>query len=148
MAALYAKTQGLPDGDVILAILLVQFVGVPFSILFGSLAGRIGTKRAIFIGLLVYASATLVASSMTTVGEFYVLALMIALVQGGTQALSRSLFASMIPHHRTSEFFGFYSVSEKVAGIFGPLVFSLLISLTTEALKAEQRAVGPQQTEG
>jgi UMF1 family MFS transporter len=130
MAALYASSRGLPDSDVILAILMVQFVGVPCSLLFGSLAGALGTKRAILAGLSVYTLATLIAYNMETIGEFYVLALLIGLVQGGTQALSRSLFASMIPHHRTSEFFGFYSVSEKVAGIFGPMVFSLMISLT------------------
>ncbi len=130
MAALYASSRGRPDSDVILAILMVQFVGVPCSILFGSLAGFIGTKRAILVGITVYAIATLIAYNMETVTEFYILALLIGLVQGGTQALSRSFFASMIPHHRTSEFFGFFSVSEKIAGIFGPMIFSLMISLT------------------
>jgi UMF1 family MFS transporter len=130
MAAIYATTRGLPDGDIILAILLVQFVGVPFSFLFGNLAGWIGTKRAIFVGLAVYALTTIVAFGMNTVAEFYLLAILVGTVQGGTQALSRSFFASMIPHHRTSEFFGFFSVSEKIAGIAGPLVFSLLLSLS------------------
>ncbi len=130
MAALYASSRGLPDSDVILAILMVQFVGVPFSLLFGNLAGLIGTKRTILVGLAAYSLATFVAYDMETTTEFYLLALLIGLVQGGTQALSRSLFASMIPRHRTSEFFGFYSVSEKVAGIFGPMLFSLMISLT------------------
>jgi UMF1 family MFS transporter len=130
MAALYASTRGLPQSDVILAIVLVQFIGVPFSFLFGNLADRIGTKRSILIGLVVYVLITIVAYSMTTVEEFYLLAVLVGLVQGGTQALSRSLFASMIPRHKTSEFFGFFSFSDKVAGIFGPLVFSLLITIT------------------
>ncbi len=130
MAALYASSRGLPDSDVILAILMVQFVGVPCSIVFGMLAGSIGTKQSILVGLGVYVVATLIAYNMETTTEFYILALLVGLVQGGTQALSRSLFASMIPRHRTSEFFGFFSVSEKVAGIFGPMIFSSMISLT------------------
>ncbi len=130
MAALYASTRGLPESDVILAIVLVQFVGVPCSFLFGNLAGLIGTKRTILIGLAIYVVITVVAYTMTTVGEFYLLAILVGLVQGGTQALSRSLFASMIPRHKTSEFFGFFSFSDKVAGIFGPFVFSLLITVT------------------
>jgi UMF1 family MFS transporter len=108
----------------------VQFVGVPFSFLFGNLATWIGTKKTIFIGLAVYALTTIVAFGMDTVEEFYLLAIMVGTVQGGTQALSRSFFATMIPHHRTSEFFGFFSVSDKIAGIAGPFVFSLLITLT------------------
>ena len=99
--------------DVILAILMVQFVGVPFSLLFGNLAGLIGTKRTILVGLAAYTLATFIAYDMETTTEFYLLALLIGLVQGGTQALSRSLFASMIPRHRTSEFFGFYSSVRK-----------------------------------
>jgi UMF1 family MFS transporter len=130
MAAIYASTQGLPQSDVILAILIVQFVGVPFSSLFGWMAGRIGTRNAIFIGLAVYSVITVVAFFMDTVLEFYVMAVLVATVQGGTQALSRSLFASMIPKHRTSEYFGFFSVSDKVAGILGPLVFSTLLTVT------------------
>jgi len=130
MAALYASTRGLPQEDVILAILLVQFLGVPFSFLFGGLAGFIGAKRSILVGLAVYTLTTIVAYSMDSVAEFYVLAILVATVQGGTQALTRSLFASMIPRHRTSEFFGFYSVCDKLAGILGPMVFTLLIALT------------------
>lgn len=130
MAALYASSRGLPDSDVILAILLVQFFGIPCSFLFGGLAGKIGPKRSIMLGLAVYTGATVLAYRMETVTEFYLLALMIGMVQGGTQALSRSLFASMIPHHRTSEFFGIYAVSEKVGGFLGPMVFSFVITLT------------------
>lgn len=130
MAALYASTRGLPDQDVILAILLVQFIGVPFSFLFGNLAGLIGTKRTILVGLSVYVLITVVAYNMDTTAEFYTIAILVATVQGGTQALSRSLFASLVPLHRTSEFFGFFSVADKVAGILGPFVFSLLLTVT------------------
>ncbi len=136
MAGIYAETLGLPMPDVITAILLVQFVGIPFSFLFGSLAGRIGTKRAILLGLAVYAGITVVAYRLESVGEFYLLAVLVAMVQGGTQALSRSLFASMTPKHKTSEFFGFFSVFEKFSGILGPLLFSIMIALTGSSRNA------------
>ncbi|MER3523286.1 MAG: MFS transporter [Ignavibacteria bacterium] len=130
MAALYAATIGVPQQHVIFAILLVQFVGIPFSFLFGVLAGRIGAKWSIMIGLAVYCAISIVAYSMTSTAEFYILALLVATVQGGTQALSRSLFASMIPKHKTSEMFGFFSVFEKISGILGPLLFSAAIAAT------------------
>lgn len=130
MAALYAATIGVPQQHVIVAILLVQFVGIPFSFLFGMLAGRIGAKWSIMIGLGVYCVISIVAYSMTSTTEFYILALLVATVQGGTQALSRSLFASMIPKHKTSEMFGFFSVFEKVSGILGPLLFSAAVAST------------------
>jgi UMF1 family MFS transporter len=130
MAAIYAATIGVPQEHVITAILLVQFVGIPFAFLFGSLAGWIGTKWSIMIGLAVYGAISIVAYRMESTTEFYLLALLVATVQGGTQALSRSLFASMIPKHKTSELFGFFSVFEKVSGILGPLMFSLAIVIT------------------
>jgi len=130
MAAIYAATIGVPQHHVIIAILLVQFVGIPFSFLFGMLAGRIGAKWAIMIGLAVYSAISVVAYTMKSTEEFYILAILVATVQGGTQALSRSLFASMIPKHKTSEMFGFFSVFEKISGILGPLLFSVAIFLT------------------
>jgi len=130
MAAIYATGQGLPHEQVITAILLVQFVGIPFAFGFGILAGKIGAKNAILLALGVYLVIAVVAFKMDTVKEFYLLALLVAMVQGGAQALSRSLFASMIPKHKASEFFGFFAVFEKFAGIFGPAIFTLMITLT------------------
>jgi MFS transporter, UMF1 family len=128
MAAIYASTQGLPQNSVMLAILLVQFVGVPCAFVFGSMGAWIGAKRAILIGLLVYIGISVVAYRMDTVAEFYLLAALVALVQGGTQALSRSLFASMVPKHKATELFGFFAVFEKFAAIFGPMIFGLLLT--------------------
>jgi len=136
MAAIYADDQGLPQKSVIIAILLVQFVGIPCALVFGNVAVRIGTKRAILIGVGVYMVISIVAYKMETIREFYVLAILVALVQGGTQALSRSLFASMIPKHKASEFFGFFAVFEKFAGILGPLIFTLMIGLTGSSQRA------------
>jgi UMF1 family MFS transporter len=130
MAGIYAASRGLPEQAVIFAILLVQVVGIPFAFLFGNLGGRIGTKNAILIGVAAYGVISFVAWRMDDMKDFYLLALLVAMVQGGTQALSRSLFASMVPKHKSSEFFGFFSVFEKVAGILGPLLFGLMIAWT------------------
>jgi UMF1 family MFS transporter len=129
-AAVYGAELGIPQGALIGAILLVQFVGVPFAFMFGALAGRIGPKRAIFLGLLVYTCISVVGYFMRTATHFLLLALLVGMVQGGTQALSRSLFASMVPPHKSGEFFGFYSVFEKFANIFGPLLFFVTIEFT------------------
>jgi UMF1 family MFS transporter len=130
MATIYGTELGLGQGAMIGAIVLVQFVGIPFAFLFGGLAGRIGAKRAIFLGLVVYGAISVLGYYMKTSRDFLVLATLVGVVQGGTQALSRSLFASMIPRQKSGEFFGFFSVFEKFAGIFGPLVFSIVIGAT------------------
>ena len=108
----------------------------PFAFLFGGLAGWIGTKRAIFLGLTVYAGISMVGYFMTTATHFYILAVLVGMVQGGTQALSRSLFGSMIPRHESGEFFGLFAVFEKFAGIMGPALFSLMIALTGSSRNA------------
>jgi UMF1 family MFS transporter len=99
-------------------------------------AGRIGAKRAIFIGLLAYTAISVLGYFMKTAAHFYLLAALVGTVQGGTQALSRSLFASMIPQHKSGEFFGFFSVFEKFAGIFGPLIFAGTIAVTGSSRNA------------
>jgi MFS transporter, UMF1 family len=114
----------------------VQFVGIPCSFLFGMLATRIGAKRALFLGLVVYTAISLLGYFMTTALHFYILAGLVGTVQGGTQALSRSMFASMIPRHKSGEFFGFFSVFEKFAGIFGPLIYAGTIAATGSSRNA------------
>jgi MFS transporter, UMF1 family len=130
MATAYGKEIGIPDSALVTAILIVQFVGIPFAFLFGMLADRIGAKTSIFIGLLAYTAISIVGYFMNSARDFYLLAGLVGMVQGGTQALSRSLFSSMVPAHKSGEFFGFYSVFEKFANIFGPLLFALTIWAT------------------
>jgi UMF1 family MFS transporter len=136
MATAYGTELGIGQNALIGAILLVQFVGIPCSFLFGMLAGRIGAKRALFLGLLAYTAISLLGYFMKTATHFYLLAGLVGMVQGGTQALSRSLFASMIPQHKSGEFFGFFSVFEKFAGIFGPLIFAGTIAVTGSSRNA------------
>ena len=122
MATTYGAELNIDDSAMILALLITQFIGVPFAFLFGSIAGKIGAKRAVFAGLAVYAGITILGYYMKNATEFLALAVLVGMVQGGTQALSRSLFASMIPRHKSSEFFAFFGVFERYAGILGPAV--------------------------
>jgi MFS transporter, UMF1 family len=142
MATAYGTEIGIGQSALIGAILLVQFVGIPCSFLFGAVAGRIGAKRALFLGLLAYTVISILGYYMTTATHFYILAGLVGVVQGGTQALSRSLFASMIPRHKSGEFFGFFSIFEKFAGIFGPLIFAGTIALTGSSRNAILSVIG------
>jgi UMF1 family MFS transporter len=124
MATLFGGERAIPESTMLGAILVVQFVGIPCAILFGRLAARIGAQRAILCALLVYVGISFVAYGMDTVGEFWTMAVLVGTVQGGAQALSRSLFASLVPKHKSAEFFGLFSTLEKFAGVVGPAVFS------------------------
>lgn len=130
MATIYGTELGIGTSSLIASIMIVQFVGIPFAFLFGSFARRIGAKRAIFAGLVVYAGISILGFYMKNATHFMILALLVGMVQGGTQALSRSLFANMIPKERSAEFFGFFAVVEKFAGIFGPWIFARVIGAT------------------
>ncbi len=130
MATIYAAELKFNQTITIASIVLVQFVGIPFAFLFGMLADRIGARVSIMLGLVVYAGICVLGYYMTAEWEFLILAILVGTVQGGTQALSRSLFASMIPRNRSGEFFGFFGTFEKFAGIFGPLVFAWMNWMT------------------
>jgi UMF1 family MFS transporter len=129
MSVLYATEVGIDTNAQIAALVIVQFVGVPFSFLFGALAGRIGAKPAIFISVGVYTVASMLGYFLAETWQFFALAFMVGTVQGANQALSRSLFARMIPKHKSSEYFGFFSVFEKFAGIAGPAMFAMSVTL-------------------
>ncbi len=129
MAAIYGTEIGIDRNAQIEAFVVVQFVGIPCSFLFGALAGRIGAKTAIFLALAIYTGISILAYFMTSAWQFFALAFLVGTVQGGSQALSRSLFARMIPKHKSSEYFGFFSVFEKFAGIAGPALFAVSVSL-------------------
>jgi UMF1 family MFS transporter len=127
MATIYGTAIGLPESAMITALLMTQFIGVPCAFAFGALADRIGAKVAIFAGLAAYVFITILGYFMTSAVHFFALAFMVGMVQGGTQALSRSLFASMIPRHKSSEFFAFFSVFERYAGVLGPAIFAFVV---------------------
>jgi UMF1 family MFS transporter len=129
MSSIYGAEAGIDANAQIAAFVMVQFVGVPFSFLFGALADRIGPKRAVFLSLVVYTIISVIGYFLATAWQFFVLAFLVGTVQGGSQALSRSLFARMIPKDKSSEYFGFFSVFEKFAGIAGPAVFAACVML-------------------
>lgn len=122
MAVDYGLALGFDSRDLIAALLLVQFVGFPSALAFGVLGQRIGPKRGILVGLGVYALITVWAFRMEETWEFYGMAVAIGLVQGGVQALSRSLYARLIPKKASAEFFGFYNLLGKFAAVVGPVL--------------------------
>ncbi|MBN2006756.1 MAG: MFS transporter [Anaerolineae bacterium] len=126
MATIYGAEIGIGMTDLIGALLLTQFVGIPFSLLFGKVSKKIGTKRSIMIGLGWYAILMVGGYLMSESWHFWALAVGVGMVQGGTQALSRSLFGLMAPKARSAQFFGFYDVSSKFSGIVGPAIFGLV----------------------
>ncbi len=126
MATIYGTEIGIDSNTLIATLLMIQFVGIPFSFFFGWLAGKIGTKRAIYITLGVYTLISIGGYFMSQAWHFWLLGFGVATVQGGSQALSRSLFSQMVPKSQSSEFFGFFSVSSKFAGILGPLLFGFV----------------------
>ena len=130
MAVIFGAEIHIAQEHLIGSILAVQVVGVPCSILFGRIAGKIGAKNAIFAGLIIYTGISIGGYFLQTALHFWILAIFVGLVQGGTQALSRSLFGTLIPKSRSAEFYSFYDVSSKFAGIIGPAVFGIVGQMT------------------
>lgn len=126
LATIYGTEIGIDQTTLIVSIVIVQFVGIPFAFAFGAMAERITTKRALLLGVSAYAGITVLGYFMTTGWHFVALAILVGTVQGGTQALSRSLFASMVPAARSGEFFGFFGVIDKFSGFMGPAVFAIV----------------------
>lgn len=124
VASIYGTEIGLTEGALVLSLLITQFVSIPFAFLFGALADRIGAKRAILLSLFVYVLISVLGYFMKTEKEFLALALLVAMVQGGSQSLSRSLFATLIPRDSAGQFFSFFGLFDKVSGVLGPLVFA------------------------
>jgi UMF1 family MFS transporter len=130
MATVFGSEIGIAQTDLIGAILAVQFLGIPFTLLFGRIARRFSPKTGILISLVLYSGIAVGGYFIQNALHFWILAVLVAMVQGGSQALSRSLYGSMIPKSKTAEFFGFYDVSSKVSGILGPFVFALVAQFT------------------
>lgn len=119
------------DTIMLLAILVyVQIVAFPFAIIYGKLAGKFGTKRMISIGIFTYMICVIFAYFMSSLLHVFILSTFIASAQGGIQALSRSYFAKIIPKENSNEFFGFYNIFGKFAAIIGPLIMSVITTIT------------------
>jgi UMF1 family MFS transporter len=122
MAVDYGLSLGFDANSLIVALLITQFVGFPSAIAFGKIGEKFGPKTGIFIGIFVYIAVTTWAFFMTSVIEFYALAVSIGLVQGGVQSLSRSFYTRIIPANKSAEFFGFYNMLGKFAAVIGPIL--------------------------
>ncbi|UCH45939.1 MAG: MFS transporter [Nitrospiraceae bacterium] len=120
MAVDYGMSIGFQSKDLIVALLITQFVGFPSAIAFGYIGQRIGAKGAIFIAIGVYFFISVWGAFMQNKIEFYILAIVIGLVQGGIQAMSRSFYGRIIPADKSAEYFGFYNMLGKFAAVFGP----------------------------
>ena len=130
MAVDFGLSIGLPSNSLIVALLIVQFVGFPATIVFGKIAKRFGARAGLWIGLSTYVIATACAAFMTSVAEFYALAVALGLVQGGVQSLSRSIFSQLIPKENSGEYFGFLNMLGKSAAIVGPVLVGV-VNVTT-----------------
>ena len=131
IAAGYGKDElGLSTETLIGCVLLIQFVGLPATFAYIALARRVGTRTSILIGVAMYAGVVIYAMQIETAQEFWILGVFVGLVQGGTQAMSRSLYGSMIPEGMSAEFFSFFSVFSKVGPFFGPLLFATVKDAT------------------
>ena len=130
MAVKVGSSMGFAAGDLITAILMVQFIGFPAALLYNWFGTRVGVKNAVLIAIGGYGIITLLGYFMTERTHFYLLAALIGIFQGGIQALSRSLFTRLVPPNKEAEFFGFYNMLGKFAAVIGPVLMGW-ITVTT-----------------
>ena len=124
MATAYGTDIGLEASSMITALILTQFVGFPSTLIFGYFADRLGFKKILTIGILIYILISIFASRITTATEFYAMAIVVGLVMGGVQAVSRAYFSSIIPKDKEAQFFGFYNLVGKSAVVAGPALLA------------------------
>jgi UMF1 family MFS transporter len=130
IAAIYGATElGLPVTTLMVTMLVIQLVAAAGAYLFSWIAAKTGTKRAIMLSLVLWSAVVIYAYVMTTAAEFFGLGVVVGIVLGGSQALSRSFYGSMVPEEASAEFFGFYTVFSKFSAIWGPAVFGVISQL-------------------
>lgn len=132
MAVNFGQRLGFADRDLVTALMITNYVGFPATLLFGLMAHRFGTKQAIYVGLAVYIMVVCWAVFLTDVRQFYAMSIIIGMVQGGVQSISRSLYAALIPKDMSGEFFGFYNMLTKFAHVLGPVLIGVVVMFTDE----------------
>ena len=130
MATSYGADIGLSSTSMIQALLLTQFIGFPATLVFGYYADKFGFKHSLSFAIIVYIFVVLFSSQMDTALEFYIVASVVGLVQGGVQAISRSFFSTLIPENKAAEFFGFYNFIGKSSVFLGPFMVSGIALIT------------------
>jgi len=148
MAVDYGLSLGFDESDLIIALLITQFVGFPAAIIYSVLGEKWGTKRALLLGLVIYIGITFWGIQMDTKREFFILAVTIGLVQGGIQALSRSFFSRLIPKKQAAEFFGFYGMLGKFAAIIGPALMAYVGLAARRFLMPDQATMDQVESVG
>lgn len=133
MATAYGNELGFGQTTLIGTLLMVQFLAAPFAFLFGWLSRKIGTKKAIYLSLIIYTLIAIAGYFLYHEWQFWVLGAAVATVQGGSQALSRSLIGRLMPKSKSAEFYGFFSVSEKFASVLGPALFGVISTIMHES---------------
>jgi UMF1 family MFS transporter len=133
MAVDYGVALGLPSSSLLAALLLTQFVAFPSALVLGWLGNRWGPKRGILLCIAVYLAATVYAWFLDTVAEFFALAAVVGLVQGGIQSLSRSMFGRLVPEGKGGEFFGFFNLMGKFASFLGPMLIAVVALATGDS---------------
>lgn len=133
MSTIYGAEIGLGQTTLIGTLLMVQFLAAPFALLFGWLARKIGAKNSIYLALSIYTLISILGYFLKFEWQFWVLGALVATVQGGSQALSRSLMGKMMPKSKSAEFYGFFSVFEKFANVAGPLLFGVVSTIMGES---------------
>jgi UMF1 family MFS transporter len=126
MAVDYGMSIGFQSNDLIKALLITQFVGFPAALVFGKLGQKWGVRKSIYLAIGIYICVTIWGTMMREKHEFYILAIVIGLVQGGIQALSRSYYSRLIPKNKAAEFYGFYNMLGKFAAILGPMLMGIV----------------------
>ena len=134
MATIYGKEElGLSTTSLMVTLLIIQVIAIFGALFFSGLAERIGAKRAVMVTLVLWSGIVVYAYFIQTVTEYFLLGVVVGVVLGGSQALSRSLYGSMIPEEASAEFYGFYSVFSKFSAIWGPMVFAVIRQVTGTA---------------
>ncbi len=131
MAAIYGEDElGLEPTQLMITLLLVQVVAIGGALIFGKLANHIGAKQAVMVSLVLWSGVVIYGYLIHSATEFFILGMVVGLVLGGTQALSRSFYGAMIPEQASAEFYGFFSVFSKFSAIWGPFIFGFIRQIT------------------
>ena len=134
MATSYGSALGIDSTQLVLALLVTQFVAFPSAIIYGKLAGKFGTLRMIIVAVVAYVCIVLFAAFfLKTAVEFWILAILVGLFQGGIQALSRSYFGKIIPKEHSNEYYGFFDIFGRYASVMGTFLVSVITALTGDA---------------
>ena len=135
MATSYGTDLGISMVSLLLILLITQFVAFPFTIIYGKLSEKFGTKKLLNVGIITYICICIYAYFLKTTLDFWILAMAVGSAQGGIQAISRSYFAKIVPKENSNEFFGFYNIFGKFAAIMGPFLVGLVTQLTGQSNK-------------